>query len=108
VADILGTFNEPEVSQIEAERLLDAVHAGLTAVKKLVVVVTLGSSNRYDEAVSNWSDTLVRLSPRHQGEKMVRAQLLRHPTKKKGDFSDFAMNQLLFHPDSPPVEELVR
>ncbi len=99
IANLLGTFNEPEMSAREVDRLLDAIHAGIMeAKKKLVVMATLGSPNRYDEVVTPWSDTLVRLSPLRRGT--IQADLLRHPTKK-ADTVEFAMNQLLFHPDSP-------
>jgi hypothetical protein len=99
LANLLGTFNEPETSQTEMDRLLGAIHLGMTEAKKrLVVIATLGSPNKYDETVSSWSDTLVNLSP-PRGRR-VRAELLRHPTKK-GGVSEFTMNQLLFHPDSP-------
>ncbi len=99
IANLLGTFNEPEMSTREVNRLLDAIHAGMMeAKKKLVVISTLGSPSRYDEIVTPWSDTLVRLSPL-RGTR-VRAELLRHPTKRP-DNSEFSMNQLLFHPDSP-------
>jgi hypothetical protein len=105
IANLLGTFNEPEISSHEVDRLLDAMHAGIMEAKKkkLLVIITLGSPNKYDEAVTAWSDTLIRLSPL-RGTKM-RAELLRHPTRRP-DRSEFSMNQLLFHPDSPL--ELVR
>jgi Rad51 len=100
IANILGTFNEPEISSYEVDRLLDAMRAGIMEAKKkkLLVIITLGSPNKYDEVVTGWSDMLVRLSPL-RGTKM-RAELLRHPTRSP-DSSEFSMNQLLFHPDSP-------
>jgi hypothetical protein len=105
IANLLGTFNEPEISSYEVDRLLDAMHAGIMEAKKkeLLVIITLGPPNKYDEVVSAWSDTLVHLSPL-RGTK-VRAELLRHPTRRP-DSSEFSMNQLLFHPESPL--ELVR
>jgi hypothetical protein len=100
IANLLGTFNEPEISSYEVDRLLHAMHAGImeTKKRKLLVIITLGSPNKFDEIVTAWSDTLVRLSPL-RGTRM-RAELLRHPTKSP-DSSEFSMNQLLFHPDSP-------
>jgi len=104
IGDLLGTFNEPEISAYEVERLMDAIRAGIMdAKKKLIVIATLNSPSSYDHIVTPWSDTLVRLSPT-RGRRM-RAELLRHPTKKS-DSSEFTMDQLLFHPDSPL--ELVR
>jgi hypothetical protein len=98
VANLLGMFNEPEIGQNEVSRLLDAIHTGIIeAKKKLVVIATLGSPNKYDGVVSSWSDTLVNLSP-SRGRRM-QAELLRHPTKKS-EISEFTMSQL-FHPDSP-------
>jgi Rad51 len=106
IADLLGTFNEPGTSVNEVDRLLDAMRAGMMGAKKkgLIVVVTLGSPNKHDEVVTAWPDTFVRLSPlRGRGE--VRAELLRHPSRRPGS-SDLSMDRLLFHPDSPL--ELVR
>lgn len=98
MADLLGTFNEPESNQNEVNRLLDAIHFGIAEAKgKLVVIATLGSPNRYDEVVCGWSDTLVDFSPRRGGK--IQAELLRHPTKKP-ESSEFTISQL-FHPDSP-------
>jgi hypothetical protein len=106
IANLLGTFNEPEIGTNEVNRLLDAIHAGIMeAKKKLIVIATLGSPNKYDGVVTSWSETLVRLSPLRGGRRM-RAELLRHPTRRRPDSSEFSMNQFLFHPDSPL--ELVR
>ncbi len=101
IANLLGTFNEPEMSTNEVDRLLDAIRAGIMEAKrkKLVVIATLGSPNKYDEIVTPWSDTLVRLSPLRGGRRL-RAELLRHPSRRL-DSSEFGMNQLLFHPDGP-------
>jgi hypothetical protein len=99
ISNLLGTFNEPETSAREVDRLLDAIHAGILEVKKkLVVIATLESPNKYDAVVTSWSDTLVRLSPLRRGS--IQADLLRHPTKKSVAV-EFDMNRLLFHPDSP-------
>ncbi|MGA2664366.1 MAG: hypothetical protein ABSF83_05425 [Nitrososphaerales archaeon] len=105
VANILGTFDEPDTSPVEVERLLDAVRAGILKAREerqLTVIVTLGPPTRWDEMVAGWADTLVRLSPaRGDSSDAVRAELLRHPTKKRPCGSEFGMNRLLFHPDSP-------
>ena len=61
-------------------------------------MATLGTPTKYDGTVAGWSDTLVRLSPSRGGR--TRAELLRHPTKRQGS-AEFAMDRLLFHPDSP-------
>jgi hypothetical protein len=104
LGDLLGTFNEPETDTDEVVRLLDAMHAGIAAAKKkLTVVATLNSPNLNDQTVIQWSDTLVCLS-QLRGTR-VRAELLRHPTKRYVS-SNFTMDRLLFHPDSPL--ELVR
>jgi hypothetical protein len=104
ISNLLGTFNEPETSAREVDRLLDAIRVGIIeAKKKLVVIAALGSTSKYDDVVTPWSDTLVRLSPLRRGT--IGADLLRHPTKKAVAV-EFDMNQLLFHPDSPL--ELVR
>ncbi len=99
IANLLGTFSEPEMSSREVDRLLDAMRTGIMeAKKKMVVIATLGSSNKHDETVAPWADTLVRLSLLRRGT--TQAELLRHPAKKLGS-AEFVMNQLLFHPDSP-------
>lgn len=104
IGDLLGTFSEPEADTDEVARLLDAMQAGITkAKKKLTVVATLNSPNPHDQTVIKWSDTLVCLS-QLRGTR-VRAELLRHPTKRRAS-SEFTMGRLLFHPDSPL--ELVR
>jgi len=106
LADLLGMFNEPDINQVEIDRLLTAIHEGLAALKKrLVVVVTLGSPNKHDQLVSGWADTLVQLSLL-RGSK-THAALLRHPTRKAGS-SVFAINQLLFRPDSLALRQVAR
>ena len=43
LANLLGTFDEPETSQSEIDRLLNVIHTGLTEVKKkLTIIITLG------------------------------------------------------------------
>jgi hypothetical protein len=92
ISDILGTFNEPELDEREARRVLHAVEEGIEKVKKrALVIATLASPNRYDATVASWSDTLVRLSP---DGNTVRAELLRHRTKAPST-AGFRMSQLL-------------
>jgi hypothetical protein len=109
LANLLGTFDEPETSQSEIDRLLNVIHTGLTEVKKkLTIITTLGPPNKYDRLVDGWPDTLVNLSPcGKEGKDHLQAELQKHPTRKTPDASVFTMNQLLFHPDST-LEELVR
>lgn len=98
LADLLGMFNEPDMNQVEIDRLLAAIRQGLLATKKkLVVVATLGSPNKYAGLVSDWADTFVQLSPMRGNR--THAALLRHPTKN-ADASVFSMSQLLFRPES--------
>jgi Rad51 len=102
VAGLLGTFNEPDTSDTEAGRLLDAIHAGIVQAQKkgLIVIATLGTPCKYDMAVTSWADTVVRLSPA-RGERL-RAQLLKHRDEgPKRGASEFTMDRLLYHPDSP-------
>jgi len=107
VANVLGTFDEPDTAPVEVERLLDAARAGILEAReerKLTVIVTLGPPTRWDDVVAGWADTLVRLSPAREDDNdgdVVRAELLRHPTKRGPCCSEFGMNRLLFHPDSP-------
>lgn len=91
ISDLLGTFNEPELDEREARRLLSGIERGIADVKKkALVITTLTSPNNYDEQVTPWADTLVKLS---DGEK-VRAQLLKHPSKENST-STFAVTDLL-------------
>lgn len=79
VSDLLGTFNEPELDEREARRLLKAVGEGLTRVKRAaMLLVTLPSQSRFDGQVEGWADTLVRLS---RAGRRVRGELLKHPVK---------------------------
>ncbi len=76
ISDILGTFNEPELEEREARRVLGAIEEGIEKVKKhALVITTLASPNKYDDMVASWADALVQLLP--EGDR-VRAQLIRH------------------------------
>jgi hypothetical protein len=92
VSDLLGTFNEPELEEREARRLLGAVEDGIKRVKKnSLVLATLASPNKYDDMVMAWADTAVSLS---SSGGRVQAELVKHPTKPP-TASSFMMNQLL-------------
>jgi Rad51 len=81
VSDLLGTFNEPELEEREARRLLAAMEAGLSKSKKeTALMVTLPSPSKYDGVVAPWADTLVDVST---DGKNVRAELQRHPARAK-------------------------
>jgi hypothetical protein len=95
ISDVLGTFNEPELDEREARRVLGAVEDGIEKVKRhTLVVATLVSPNRYDDAVASWSDTMVRLSL-DGGD--VRAELLKHRNRIPGA-ATFRLSQLLRAP----------
>lgn len=76
ISDILGTFNEPELEEREARRVLGAVEEGVEKAKKhAIVITTLASPNKYDDTVASWADALVHLSA--EGDR-VKAELLKH------------------------------
>ncbi len=92
ISDLLGTFNEPELDDREARRLLSAIEQAIGLVKKnALVLVTLVSPNKYDDTVTSWADTSVSLTS--TGGK-VRAELLKHPSKPPA-VSSFNPGQLL-------------
>ncbi|HME18281.1 MAG TPA: hypothetical protein VKF15_00910 [Nitrososphaerales archaeon] len=92
VSDILGTFNEPELEEREARRLLSSVEQAIRLVKKnALVLVTLVSPSRYDDTVVSWADTVVSLA---SADGRVRAELLKHPSKPQ-TVSSFRLGQLL-------------
>ena len=92
VSDVLGTFNEPELEEREARRVLGAVQEGMEETKKrALVVATLATPNRHDSAVMSWADAAVALSA--DGDD-VRAERLESRNSPSG-FSTFKMSQLL-------------
>jgi hypothetical protein len=93
VADLLGTFNEPELDRREASRLLEAVKAGLDELlsKEVYVLCTLVSRNDLAGLVMPWAHSLIEMSPR---EDAVRATLVRGTTKFGGS-CEFKMTELL-------------
>jgi len=92
ISDVLGTFNEPELEEREARRVLSAVEDGIDRVKKhALVIATLSSPNKHDDTVSSWADALVRLSS--EGPR-IRADLLKHRNRLPGS-TTFRLGQLL-------------
>ncbi|MDG7008608.1 MAG: hypothetical protein JRN06_10260 [Nitrososphaerota archaeon] len=92
ISDVLGTFNEPELDEREARRVLGAVEEGIAEVKRhALVIATLVSPNRYDDTVASWSDTTVRFSPGRDG---ITAELLKHRNRVPGT-ATFRSSQLL-------------
>ena len=92
VSDLLGTFNEPELEEREARRILSAVEEGVRQTKKnALVLATLPSPNKYDDMVASWADAMVSLS---SSRGLVRAELLKHRNKPPA-VSSFKLNQLL-------------
>lgn len=92
ISDVLGTFNEPELAEREARRLLSAVEEGIAKTKKhALIIATLPSANRYDDTVASWADALVRTSS--DGGR-IRAELLKHRNRLPGE-TTFMLSQLL-------------
>ena len=92
VSDLLGTFNEPELDEREARRILSAVEYGLQETKKsALVLVTLPSSNKYDDMVASWADTAVSLS---SSKDRIEAELVKHRSRPPV-CSSFKLGQLL-------------
>ncbi len=92
ISDLLATFNEPELDDREARRLLDAIEEGVRRLqKKAMVMITLASPNEYDDTAAAWADTVVSLTPRGR---RIYAELLRHPEKPRSA-STFRLNEFL-------------
>jgi hypothetical protein len=92
ISDVLGTFNEPELDEREARRVLSAIQQGIKKVKeRAIVITTLTSPNKYDTMVSSWADTMVRLSPDGGS---IRAELVKHRNRVPG-VTTFKLSQLL-------------
>jgi hypothetical protein len=92
ISDLLGTFNEPELEEREARRVLAAIEEGIGAVKKrAITIVTIVSRSKYDAIVESWADAVVHLSA--DGDS-VRAELLKHRNRVPG-LTTFKMDQLL-------------
>lgn len=92
ISDLLGTFNEPELEEREARRILSAVEEGIRKAKKnALVLATLPSPNKYDEMVTSWADAHVELSV---SRGTIQASLLKHRNRLPAA-SSFKLNQLL-------------
>ena len=92
ISDILGTFNEPELEEREARRLLSAVEEGIEKVKRhALVIATQVSPNKYDDTVASWADAVLHLSAERD---RVRAELVRHRNRLPGEAA-FRLGQLL-------------
>ncbi len=91
ISDLLGTFNEPEQEERETRRLLKSIEDGIERLKHSLVVVTLTSPNKHDDAVMEWADVGVSLA---SSRKRIRAGLVKHPTKPPMA-SSFTLSQLL-------------
>ena len=92
ISDVLGTFNEPELEEREARRVLSAVEEGILKTKKhALIIATLPSANRYDDMAASWADALVRTSS--DGNR-IRAELLRHRNRLPGE-TTFTPSQIL-------------
>jgi hypothetical protein len=92
ISDILGTFNEPELEEREARRVLSAVEEGIEKVKKhALVIATQASPSKYSDMVTSWADAVVHLSVDRE---RIRAELLRHRNRLPGE-TTFSLGQLL-------------
>jgi len=92
ISDPLATFNEPELEEREARRLLSTIEQAIgTAKKNALVLTTLVTPCKYDEMVMSWADTAVSLAS--VGGR-VRAELLKHPIKPRA-VTSFKLSQLL-------------
>jgi hypothetical protein len=92
ICDILGTFNEPELEEREARRVLSAVEEGIEKVKRqALVIATQASPNKYDGMVASWADAQVRLSSERD---RIRAELVKHRNRLPGE-TTFKLGQLL-------------
>ena len=92
ICDILGTFNEPELEEREARRVLSAVEEGIEKVKRQALVITTQASpNKYDCMVASWADAQVHLSSERD---RIRADLVKHRNRFPGE-TTFKLGQLL-------------
>ena len=92
ISDLLGTFNEPDLDDREARRVLFAIEEGIEKVKKhALVITTLASPNKHNEMVASWADALIQLSS--DGDR-IRAELLRHRNRLPGE-TTFKLSHLL-------------
>ena len=92
ICDILGTFNEPELEEREARRVLGAVEEGIEKVKRhALIIATQASLNKYDDTVASWADAQVCLSSERD---RIKAELVKHRNRLPGE-TTFKLGQLL-------------
>jgi hypothetical protein len=92
ISDILGTFNEPELDEREARRVLGGIEEGMVRAKDdALVLVTLSTPNKHDGLVAEWADVMVEMS---SSGGRVRADLVKHPSRPPTSTS-FKFGQLL-------------
>jgi hypothetical protein len=92
ISDVLGTFNEPELEEREARRVLVAVEEGIENVKRhALVIATQSAPNKYDGTVASWADAHVHLSSERD---RIRAELVKHRNRLPGETA-FKLSQLL-------------
>lgn len=92
ISDMLGVFNEPELEEREARRMLGAIEEGIRRIKKnAFIIVTSAAPNKYDGVVASWADTAVYLS---SSSGTVQAKLLKHRNRLP-TASSFKLSQLL-------------
>lgn len=92
ISDLLGTFNEPELDEREARRLLSAIEQGIGEAKQhALILVTLDAPSKYDDYVQSWANTAVRL---YDVTGRIAAELVKHPRRQSGSTS-FRLPQLL-------------
>jgi Rad51 len=76
ISGVLGTFNEPELEEREARRVLGAIEEGIQSVKKhALVIATLPSPNKHDDTITSWADVAAHLSSEAGN---IRVELLKH------------------------------
>ncbi len=79
ISGLLDCFNEPELDEREARRLLRAIEDGIGRVKNdSLVLATLAAPNKHDEEVTRWADVAVSMTS--FGDR-VQAELTKHPTR---------------------------
>ena len=92
ISDILGTFNEPELEEREARRVLSAVEEGIEKVKRYALIIaTQASPNKYDDMVASWADATVHLSV---DKERIRAEAFGHRNRLPTE-TTFGLGQLL-------------
>jgi hypothetical protein len=88
INDILGTFNEPELSYREASRVLKAVRDCINRIRKndLFFLITIPSSSKYNWIVESFSDVVVRMEKKRSS---ILCSLVKHPFRQNGSITMF-------------------